>query len=204
MTPFVETRIPEPAIAAWRTASRLIGSLPKGPNEVRCHELARAVARVVGGDVVDGHYGIVAHSWIVIEERILDPYQPGSLPQCVLHDVYPTLPHVDLYRRGEPRDDIDAAAVDQLASVFQQSTVALAPRLKHLSSRWGNVYADVLLSRDGDDVALATFVWSADGWCSHDWGSNEAELDLDTWLEIARSALPALGGPPPKFTSQRR
>jgi hypothetical protein len=102
-------------------------------NELRCHELVRAVHHVIyvpktspmlerehkrwwqagGGDlnVVDGHCGPVEHSWIRFSDGvILDAYVPGRLPAVQLVD-----PLVGTtYRPGSLREDIRQKIVDQL------------------------------------------------------------------------------------------
>lgn len=82
-------------------------------DELRCHELARAVQRVLDEDVavVDGKCGPVEHSWLVCAGGvILDPYVPGRLPAVQIVDsIVGTT-----YRPGPPRDDIRLAVIDQL------------------------------------------------------------------------------------------
>lgn len=82
-------------------------------DELRCHELARAVQRVLDEDVVviDGKCGPVEHSWLVCAGGvILDPYVPGRLPAIQIVDsIVGTT-----YRHGPPRDDIRLAVIDQL------------------------------------------------------------------------------------------
>ena len=62
---------------------------------VRCHELARAVGRMLGLEHEDGHFGFVEHTWLWTGEydgkghrwslpNILDVYVPGSVPQVQL------------------------------------------------------------------------------------------------------------------------
>jgi len=84
-------------------------------NELRCHELARAICRVVGDRalaVVDGHCGPVEHSWLRLSDGvILDAYAPGPLPAVQLVD-----PIVGAaYRPGDPRTDIRRAIIEQLS-----------------------------------------------------------------------------------------
>src|SRR6185369_612291 len=85
--------------------------------EVRCHELARAVARVWRTlDVVDGKYGIVEHSWLVdprFPYHVIDTYTPGALPQVQLIDVSP-LGIPNRYHPGEDRRDIRLPIVEDL------------------------------------------------------------------------------------------
>jgi len=82
----------------------------RAPNElfgepIRCHELARAVGRVLGLDHEDGRFGFVEHTWLWTEPRhserfctpwvlprILDVYVPGALPQVQLVDTASGLP----------------------------------------------------------------------------------------------------------------
>ena len=86
-------------------------------NELRCHELARAVWLVVYGRrrkhrlvVVDGKCGPIEHSWLCfLDSIILDPYVPGRAPAVQLID-----PFVGSYRPGEPRHDIRHSIVNQL------------------------------------------------------------------------------------------
>jgi hypothetical protein len=89
-------------------------------NELRCHELARAVHIVTYEHgyklvVVDGKCGLIEHSWLMLDGgRILDPYAPGRLPAVQLVD-----PIVGAYRPGEKRDDIRRVIVDQLVLEMQ-------------------------------------------------------------------------------------
>lgn len=88
-------------------------------NELRCHELVRAVHVVVYRvyerehklDVVDGKCGPIEHSWLRFADGvILDPYTPGRLPSVQIVD-----PIVGIaYRPGSPRCDIRQAIVDRL------------------------------------------------------------------------------------------
>lgn len=83
-------------------------------NELRCHELVRAVYCVVHDRtivIVDGHCGPVEHSWLRLSDgTILDLYAPGRLPAVQLVDAIMG----SAYRKGTPRDDIRRAIVDQL------------------------------------------------------------------------------------------
>lgn len=85
-------------------------------NELRCHELARAVHLVVHErehkiDVVDGKCGPIEHSWLRFSDGvILDPYAPGRMPAVQMID-----PIVGAaYRPGTPRADIKQAIIDRL------------------------------------------------------------------------------------------
>ncbi len=72
---------------------------------VRCHELARAVGRLLDLEVGDGHFGFVEHSWLWTTPfpkepcgpswglpNVLDVYVPGALPQVQLVDSASSLP----------------------------------------------------------------------------------------------------------------
>lgn len=97
-----------------------------GGKVVRCHELSRALARVLGLTTEDGYYGMVEHSWVWTTPRepfsplpnILDPYAPGRYPQVQLVHSHLHLPFE--YRRGEPRTDIDQSMVDNLVIILTQ------------------------------------------------------------------------------------
>lgn len=92
-------------------------------NELRCHELARAVQIVTYDSghtlvVVDGKCGPIEHSWLMTDGgRILDPYAPGRLPAVQLVD-----PIVGAYRPGTKRADIRHAIVDQLVIEMRADT----------------------------------------------------------------------------------
>ena len=94
-------------------------------NELRCHELARAVHFVVyarehklwsrdgegGLDVVDGKCGPIEHSWLRFSDGvILDPYTPGRMPAVQIVD--PIVGTV--YRPSASRVDIRQAIIDRL------------------------------------------------------------------------------------------
>jgi hypothetical protein len=86
-------------------------------NDLRCHELARAVHRRLVDSltlvltVVDGKCGPVEHTWLCFPDGvILDPYVPGRLPAVqIIDSIVGTA-----YRPGEPRSDIRQTIVDQL------------------------------------------------------------------------------------------
>lgn len=83
-------------------------------NELRCHELARAVKHLLADDtiaVVDGRCGPVEHSWLCFADgSILDPYAPGRLPAVQIVDALVGA----AYRPGPARDDVDRSIVDRL------------------------------------------------------------------------------------------
>jgi len=107
--------------------ARFPESGPEGP--LRCHEVARAVGRILGLEVQDGQYGFADHSWLWTSPmstariigrtgfpNILDPYCVGSLPVVrLVHCSSPGLPHVGWsYRPGPARDDVDVDLVELL------------------------------------------------------------------------------------------
>jgi len=87
-------------------------------NELRCHELARAILSILDEDpinleVVDGHCGPVEHSWLRYGDGlIIDAYAPGRLPAVQIVD-----PLVGSgYRPGPERRDIRHAVVARLVA----------------------------------------------------------------------------------------
>ncbi len=114
------------AVRAFRLAEELVARVASHADscgrEIRCHELARAVAchfRVLGVDrrVVDGLLWSVEHTWIVlpgtIDHALLDVYVPGRLPQVQLIHR-----HQDVSRGYVPglgRTDVRWSVVDDLA-----------------------------------------------------------------------------------------
>lgn len=96
-------------------------------HELRCHELARVVGNILGLRVVDGRYGHVEHSWLVVPPReythmgsILDVYAPGQEPQVHLLDLFFGLGHVNVYQAGEPRTDIREDIVNAVEEHIRQ------------------------------------------------------------------------------------
>ena len=94
-------------------------------NELRCHELARAVLSIALSDttrgwivraareltVVDGKCGPIEHSWLLFSDGvILDPYAPGRMPAVQIIDAIVGT----AYRPGSPRSDIRQDIVDRL------------------------------------------------------------------------------------------
>lgn len=84
-------------------------------NELRCHEIARALHVVLADPtllVVDGWYGPFDHSWIRTEDRVIvDPYAPGRLPAVQIIDDIVAIS----YRAGMPRQDIREGIVQGFA-----------------------------------------------------------------------------------------
>lgn len=134
MRSYSETHVFTPEeLDLLQRAMYLVAAIPDVPG-LRCHEVARAVGKVLGLQVQDGHYGLVEHSWLWTRPwtwgkyppSVIDVYSVGSLPQVRLVDVscigLPHLRHDDDprdgcslkntgYRPGEPRDDVDEEAV---------------------------------------------------------------------------------------------
>jgi len=94
---------------------------------LRCHEMARAVTRLldpaegVQVHVEDGKFGAVEHSWLLLVGRgpaILDVYAVGTLPPVQLHDMSPALPTMRNYEKGFPRTDIREDVVDTVVAAM--------------------------------------------------------------------------------------
>ncbi len=85
-------------------------------NELRCHELARAIQRVLADNtitVVDGHCGPVEHSWLRLSDgTILDAYAPGRLPAVQIIDAVVA----SSYRAGDRRRDVRRSILDRLVA----------------------------------------------------------------------------------------
>lgn len=87
-------------------------------DELRCHELTRAVMRTAFWDaskawgltVIDGKCGPVEHSWLQFDDGIaLDIYAPGRYPSVQLVDGF-----IGSYTKGAARTDINESLVNQL------------------------------------------------------------------------------------------
>lgn len=145
----------EDHLTKWRKASSFVERLPtrwvnlvgdrwipfdavadktlKTP-ELRCHELARAIGRVLKLKHVDGKYGNVEHTWLELREwGILDVYCPGRVPQVQLVDAPWMLPESKVYIPGPVRDDIREALVDVLAERFREHLAMGAAMVAQLS-----------------------------------------------------------------------
>lgn len=110
------------AMKLLHRAESMVAAIPDEEG-LRCHEVARAVGRSLGLKVVDGKYGPVDHSWILIERPmrrpfILDPYAVGRLPVVQLVDNYWNLPHWAWYTDCGERDDVDEKTVLELMEIF--------------------------------------------------------------------------------------
>ena len=104
----------------FREAAEIVELIPSAQDQLlRCHEVARVVAAMLNKPnikVVDGRYGIVDHSWLMLgDEYLLDVYAVGRLPMVQIRDVRtPTLPRPVEYFPGPPRSDIQTAVVAEL------------------------------------------------------------------------------------------
>jgi hypothetical protein len=135
---YSETDVFSAAEQALRSnAERLVAVCPARlfNDVVRCHELARAVAQVMGlptAQVCDGWYGMVNHSWIWTTPRVefsappnvLDVYTPGRLPQVQLAHSTAALPFE--YRRGDRRKDIRRRVVNHLVGLMMLAAPAMS------------------------------------------------------------------------------
>lgn len=140
MTPYVQRDIFMAfEQVAFARANRLVGCVGSHwGNELRCHELTRAVHVVLdigSARVVDGIIGVVEHSWIEIgvpvaelerkrvdrgdnRKVILDVYCPGRLPQVQLIDPFVLLR--PLYKERKPRTDIRTEVVASLVGEMRK------------------------------------------------------------------------------------
>lgn len=121
-------------IRLLRKVQESVGRVSKAwGNELRCHELARAVWLVVYGRrrkhrlvVVDGKCGPIEHSWLCFPDgMILDPYVPGRAPAVQIID-----PFVGTYRPGETRHDIRHSIVHQLVIEMRGGVTSRTRRKK--------------------------------------------------------------------------
>lgn len=92
-------------LSLWQRAVNLVEKVPyelRGES-IRCHELARAVGRVLGLDHEDGKFGFVEHTWLWVEPldrtiapwvmpNVIDVYVPGSVPSVQLVHMATGLP----------------------------------------------------------------------------------------------------------------
>lgn len=118
-------------------AERMVAAIPEEldrahqivhGSRVRCHELARAVGRLLELHWQDGYYGFVEHTWLWTTApsrfglpNILDVYAVGSLPQVrLVACTNPSLPHVGwAYRPAATRTDIDDSLLRRLEEVMR-------------------------------------------------------------------------------------
>jgi hypothetical protein len=130
----------------YRRATELVADAPTKIDDrlVRCHELARAVCERLKKEaaardaplfrklchemnVMDGYYGMIEHSFILLGElyeggfgpmpHVLDVYAPGRVPQVQLVDTSSVLPFY--YRRGAPRSDVNQDDINFIHGFWQ-------------------------------------------------------------------------------------
>ena len=104
-------------LALYRLATRIFDAIPQARpiEQFRCHEVARAVGKLLELRIEDGKYGQVDHSWCLLEgvqPAILDPYAIGCMPPVRLVSFDGLLPHSRLYLVGPVRTDIDEKLVE--------------------------------------------------------------------------------------------
>lgn len=125
MRSFHETEhFTEVAVALFRRAQEIVSAIPDPETSAepwRCHEVARVVGGVLGLEVVDGSYGSVSHSWLVVPgggtsgcNALLDVYAAGVLPQVLLVDMYYGLPGIKSYVSGRQRNDIRQGDIERM------------------------------------------------------------------------------------------
>lgn len=142
MRPFAERRyFPREVRAAFHLATYIVNGLGQRSPEIRCHELALAVApilreeiRGINSIVWSGHYGAVEHSWLkvstldpftatgrhIAEWHILDVYAVGRMPQVQLVDGTAILPEWKLYKPAKMREDTDHKLVTELVREMRE------------------------------------------------------------------------------------
>ena len=111
-------------IRLWTRATKLVTNLvePRNRQDLRCHEVARAVGDVLGLTHIDGKFGFTEHTWLSTVQtstdkpNILDVYAVGMLPMVLLVDAHHgTLEMPKLYKPfRKPREDIREDVVDLL------------------------------------------------------------------------------------------
>ncbi len=118
--------LPKEAFVTWGGGS----DAPPFGGLLRCHEVARAVGRLLDRPVQDGWYGHIDHSWIWLPEEgrhptILDVLAVAQLP-CVqivlgIHPAghYSAGSGPSLYRESRPRTDIRDDVVERLITFWR-------------------------------------------------------------------------------------
>lgn len=141
MKGYSETEIFTPAeLDVLARATRLVAKIDAGKfgSVIRCHELARAVGRLLDLRHEDGIYsanasdGGVDHSWLLVPNSwggvsILDVYAVGRLPQVQLVYCGVTVPHHRCFLPRAMREDIDAEVVSKLAAAMEHPAWREAP-----------------------------------------------------------------------------
>ncbi|MGE0493243.1 MAG: hypothetical protein AB7S38_28805 [Vulcanimicrobiota bacterium] len=126
MKSYMRTRssVPPEAFALFERATELVASVywdtAPGGDLVRCHELARAVGRVLNLEVVDGQFHAWDHSWLIVPRCVLDVYAVGQEPMVLLVDE---LVAKRAYKPLRGRTDIRLDVVDLLVEKMCGLTV---------------------------------------------------------------------------------
>ncbi len=131
---------------------------------IRCHELARAVGRILRLPHEDGKYtvlperttesgtvkreGGVDHSWLLVERErrteapsILDVYAVGQMPQVQLCASALTVPHHRQFVPGPERADIDEDAVLLLMQAMLTCDAITPPTLDDIASKYPKFFS---------------------------------------------------------------
>lgn len=116
MKSHTETLVDQREMWLFLFAIEAVNSIPDGVDPdadgARCHEVARTIGRCLDLPVIDGKYGSVDHSWLLIEHpatntrKILDVYCVARLPMVQLIDPHQFAGHGALYRPTALRTDI--------------------------------------------------------------------------------------------------
>lgn len=121
----------------------------EGGKDVRCHEVARAVACIIAPAIpagatiriVDGKFGAVDHTWIEIridyKTFILDPYAVASLPQVQLHETGWSTKTGRFYNELAERDDVAMHVVEHLVKTAKEDILDLNREFWALDERAG-------------------------------------------------------------------
>jgi len=111
MTPYIKTTIPDDVLCLFEAIGGAVRNVPDidlGKNScgeqiiLDCHMIARAIGRIFGLRVVDGHYAHCSHSWLETIDRrwVIDPYPVMTFPGPLLLDARNgILPGRTLYQR---------------------------------------------------------------------------------------------------------
>lgn len=122
---------PAKTLRALKFAQHFVKQVVAFDFEIRCHELARAVHLAlaefgIDSEIIDGHYGAVEHSWLMIGHVILDVYAVGQMPQVQLITAIPGLDLFRLYRVGAQRCDIKWEQVRMLRRFSEETAPMVA------------------------------------------------------------------------------
>lgn len=116
----------------YRRAVQLVDRIDETvfEGELRCHEVARAVGKILELPHEDGRYIYADHTWLrvtcTVSNAILDVYAVGAMPPVQLLDAFPPLRRNGLYLRKEERTDIRQDIIDTLLQQMTRQTEAEA------------------------------------------------------------------------------